>query len=504
MKARQLKNSILQYAMQGKLVAQNPSDEPASVLLEQINEEKEQLIKDRVIKREKQLSPITDDEIPYDIPDSWEWIRLKDISIINPKNKADDKLESGFVPMKMIDEGFSNNHIFDNKVWGKIKKGYTHFQNNDIAIAKITPCFENKKSMILKGLPNNIGAGTTELFIVRPYKKINLKYLLYLFKTQSFIREGVESFTGTAGQQRVSKSFLENYLIGLPPLAEQQRIIAKIEELFKKVDEYDVLEQEITSLNFNFPKEMEKSILQYAMQGKLVKQDPNDEPASMLLGSIKEEKEQLIKDKVIKREKAIPPLLEEEIPFDIPKSWKWVKLSEVSFVTKLAGFEYTKYIAPNIVTEGVPLFKGKNIKNSQLVLEFESYIPIEVSESLNRSQLRKKCLLTPYVGTIGNIAIFEGDFKAHLGANVGKIELFNPGNRQLLLEEYVLYYLKSSYGYAELTKYKKATAQESISIDAIRNVIIPIPPINEQKRIVDKIEEMNELTIRMKNNISIN
>ena len=143
------------------------------------------------------------------------------------------------------------------------------------------------------------------------------------------------------------------------------------------------------------------------------------------------------------------------------------------------------------------MFKGKNVQNGSLVLDFESYIPEKVSDELPRSQITKKCLLTPYVGTIGNIAIFDGSFKAHLGSNVGKIELLN-GDEQFVLEEYVLYYLRSNIGFRELTKFKKATAQESISIDAIRNVIIAIPPLAEQKRIVARLGELLPLCERLK------
>ena len=168
-------------------------------------------------------------------------------------------------------------------------------------------------------------------------------------------------------------------------------------------------------------------------------------------------------------------------------------MGNVAFITKLAGFEYTKFVAPNLTEKGIPLFKGKNIKNSELVLDFESYIPEQISNELSRSQITKKCILTPYVGTIGNIAIFDGKFKAHLGSNVGKIELINSTKSIYMLEEYVLIYLKSSPGYMQLTKYKKATAQESISIDAIRNVLIPIPPYNEQNRIVAKLQELEPL-----------
>lgn len=255
--------------------------------------------------------------------------------------------------------------------------------------------------------------------------------------------------------------------------------------------------------------QLKNSILQLAVQGKLVPQDPTDEPASVLLARIREEKEQLIREKKIKRErnpsqifrgddghfyervgKNEPVCIDEELPFEIPKGWEWARLGGLAFVTKLAGFEYTKYIAPNLITNGIPLFKGKNIQNGQLILDFESYIDEKISDELSRSQLTKKCLLTPYVGTIGNIAIFPGTFKAHLGSNVGKIELYNSIKEQYVSEEYILAFLKSLAGYDQLTKQKKSTAQESISIQAIREVFIPLPPLAEQQRIVAKIDEL--------------
>ena len=177
--------------------------------------------------------------------------------------------------------------------------------------------------------------------------------------------------------------------------------------------------------------------------------------------------------------------IDDELPFEIPDSWTWVYLGNIAFVTKLAGFEYTKYIAPALMTHGIPLFKGKNIQNGKLIEHFEGFIPEIVSDELWRSQLSKRCLLTPYVGSIGNVAVFPGTYKAHLGSNVGKIEPYSDNG---VLIEYILYFLRSAAGYEQLTKFKKATAQESISIEAIRNVLIPIPPLNEQERIVDAID----------------
>ena len=163
-------------------------------------------------------------------------------------------------------------------------------------------------------------------------------------------------------------------------------------------------------------------------------------------------------------------------------------MNSVSFITKLAGFEYTSNIAPNLCDCGVPLFKGKNVQDGEIIYEFESFIPDEISDSLPRSQINRKCILTPYVGTIGNIGIHLRNGKFHLGSNVGKIELYNQN--VYLSEEYTVYFLRSNYGYKELTKHIKATAQASISIEALRDVLLPVPPENEQKRIETTIREI--------------
>ena len=249
-----LKKSILQEAVQGKLVPQDPNDEPASVLVEQIRQEKEQLIKDKKIKKDKNESYIfrrdnshyekigteercIDDEIPFDIPDSWEWTRLKSICIVNPRNQAEDDIDAGFIPMTLINDGYTGGHMYETKKWKQIKSGFTHFATGDLVLAKITPCFQNRKSTIISELPNNIGAGTTELHVIRNYpnSKLNLKYLLLLVKTADFISAGVKAFTGTAGQQRVGKTFVEEYLVPLPPLNEQQRIVDKVNQLLPQI-----------------------------------------------------------------------------------------------------------------------------------------------------------------------------------------------------------------------------------------------------------------------------
>ena len=488
MTPQELKNSILQLAIQGKLVEQRHEEGTGEELYKQIQTEKQALIKAGKLKKEKPLPEIIEDEKPFDIPESWKWVRISEITVLNPKNELDDSIDTAFIPMPCVSDGYRNEHSFEVRRWGDIKKGFTHFAERDIGIAKITPCFQNRKSVIFQNLPNGYGAGTTELSIVRVIREtLSREYLLWFFKSDHFISNGKKSFTGTAGQQRIHKDYLSTCLLPLPPLAEQKRIVAKIEELLPLLDRYEQAWNRLEDLNKRFPIDLQKSILQLAIQGKLVPQRPEEGTGEELYQQIQAKKQALIKSGELRRTKALPLIAEDDYPYDIPESWKVCYIDDIAFVTKLAGFEYTEHIAPNLVPEGIPLFKGKNVQNGQLVLKFESFIPEKISDDLPRSQIRKKCLLTPYVGTIGNIAIFDGSFRAHLGSNVGKIELLN-GEKLHVLEEYVLYYLRSQIGYAELTKFKKATAQESISIDAIRNVIIPLPPVSEQKRIVTKLQ----------------
>lgn len=249
------KAKILDLAIHGKLVPQDANEEPASVLLEKLRAEKEDKIAKGELKRDKNDSYIykgsdncyyqrfTDghdedisEEIPYELPKSWTWSRIKDICTINPKNKLDDNLEVSFIPMALIDAGYTNYHGQETKLWKDIKTGFSHFAENDVAIAKITPCFENKKSVILRNLKNGYGADTTELYIFRPTNAVLSKYILWLVKSNDFINTGVGNFSGVVGQQRLVRDILEEYFVPLPPIAEQNRIVSKIEELFSSLD----------------------------------------------------------------------------------------------------------------------------------------------------------------------------------------------------------------------------------------------------------------------------
>ena len=231
---KQAKSKALEMAVRGELVPQNPDDEPASVLLERIKKEKtSQKSKGKTTEHNTHY----EEELPFDIPENWVWCRLGEITMINPKNNIEDNKEVSFIPMTLISDGFSNKHSYEVRLWGEVKKGFTHFQEGDIGIAKITPCFENRKSVIFSNLVNEVGAGTTELHILRPFAYSEIKKYIYWFiNTESFIQRGISHFSGAVGQQRVGKDILENTLIPLPPLAEQKRIVEKIEEIFSALE----------------------------------------------------------------------------------------------------------------------------------------------------------------------------------------------------------------------------------------------------------------------------
>jgi len=249
----QLKKSILQEAIQGKLVPQLTEEGTAQDLLEQIKTEKQKLVKEGKLKKSalndsvifrdgdnkyyeqigKKRVDITE-EIHFSIPANWKWVRIRDVFQPNPKNEADNETLAAFIPMEKISAGYKSDFTFDLVKWGNIKKGFTHFANGDVAFAKITPCFQNRKSAIFHGLPNGIGAGTTELKVLRPYgNTIDRWYLLYFLESPYFIDEA--TFKGTANQQRIVVGYLEDKLFPLPTQKEQQRIVAQIEKLFEQL-----------------------------------------------------------------------------------------------------------------------------------------------------------------------------------------------------------------------------------------------------------------------------
>ena len=444
------------------------------------------------------------DEGPFDIPDSWEWVRSRSLGEIVRGSgiKRNETVQQGLPCVRYGELYTTYQTLFTSAVsfiapdlYEKCK----HFSYGDVLM---TLTGENKpdiaKAVAYLGTEPIAASGDLAFWTQHG---MNPLFLSYIMASPYIIARKVALATGDI-IVHISGDKLGTILLPVPPLAEQERIVACIQEAELVIENYAIKATALQKLQDSFPEALKKSILQEAVQGKLVPQDPSDEPAEALLERIRAEKQRLIKEGKIKKDKhesvifrrdnshyekldSVERCIDDELPFEIPGSWAWAYFGNISFVTKLAGFEYTKYIAPALTNHGIPLFKGKNIQNGKLIEHFEGFIPETVSNELWRSQLSKRCLLTPYVGSIGNVAVFPGTYKAHLGSNVGKIEPYSDNG---VLIEYILYFLRSAAGYEQLTKHKKATAQESISIEAIRNVLMPIPPLNEQERIVSAID----------------
>jgi len=493
MTPEQLKASILQYAIQGKLVEQRPEEGTGEELYRQIQAEKQRLIKEGKIKKEKALPEIAEDEIPFDIPDTWRWVRVAQIVTLNPKNDLADDLETSFIPMPCVMDGFRNLHTYEVKKWKEIKKGFTHFAEGDIGVAKITPCFQNRKSVIFRNLKNGYGSGTTELTVVRTINETVLsEYLLWFFKTEYFIANGVKSFTGTAGQQRIHKDYLATCLIPLPSLTEQKRIVAKIEELLPYVDRYAAAYEKLEQFNAKFPEDMKKSILQYAIQGKLVEQRLEEGTGEELYRQIQTEKQRLIKEGKIKKEKPLAEIVEDEIPFDIPESWKWVKVGSLAVVQSSK-----RVFEKDYVSDGIPFFRSKEIGDlyRNEPIKTELFITAEHYKSLAEEYGVPQTgdILITSVGTIGNTWICDGRKFYYKDGNITQI----CGN-QFFDSKYVEYFLHSPLFEKQALSTVAGTAYSALTIIKLKNLLMPLPPLAEQKRIVAKLEEILPLCERLK------
>lgn len=486
MTPQELKVSILQLAIQGKLVPQMSEEGTGEELYQQIQAEKQRLIKTGAIKKEKSLPEIVEDEIPFDVPENWMWVRIAQIVALNPKNDLDDNLETAFIPMPCIMDGFRNQHTFEIKKWKEIKKGFTHFAEGDIGVAKITPCFQNRKSVVFQNLTNGYGAGTTELSIVRTINDTVLReYLLCFFKTEYFITNGVKSFTGTAGQQRIHKDYLATCLIPLPPLAEQKRIVAKIEELLPLIDHYEQAWSRLEDFNKRFPVDMQKSILQMAIQGKLVPQVPEEGTGEELFLQIQAEKQRLIKAGTIKKGKSLPEITEDEVPFDIPDSWKWVYIGDL--------FQHNTGKALNSSdNSGSPMeyITTSNVYWNSFTLDKLKTMLFTEAE-VDKCTVQKGDLLVLEGGDVGRAAIWNYDFPMRIQNHIHKLHPFGD----LCIEYfYHIFFLYKNAGMIN----GKGIGIKGLSSGALHNLLVPLPPLAEQKRIVAKLEEILPLCERLK------
>ena len=507
MTAQQLKNSILQMAVQGKLVPQDPNDEPASVLLERIRAEKERLIKEKKIKREKNPSVIFKgadntpyekigdevrslaDEVPFDIPDSWEWVRLKDVAFTNGG--------FAFKSANFVDEGIRVIRISDFNENGFVDTKIVRYPYND----SLDPFLLNEKNILLCMTGGTVGksyfvtslkeqmvtnqrVATIKIFgALEEY--VNLVILSPI--TQKVINDSKNSTN-----DNISIDTINGFFIPLPPIDEQRRIVDTIASVLLLIDKYEETHSQLSRLQSSFPRALKKSILQEAVQGKLVPQDPSDEPAEALLERIRAEKQRLIKEGKIKKDKhesvifrrdnshyekldGVERCIDDELPFEIPESWEWVRLGTV--------FQHNTGKALNASNrdgEKLTYITTSNLYWDRFVLDNLKTMPFTDSE-VDKCTVQQGDLLVCEGGDIGRAAIWGSNKPIRIQNHIHRLRASVPVCTRFF---YYLFYLYKGAGWIG----GKGIAIQGLSSNAIHNLLFPLPPLHEQERIVSAID----------------
>lgn len=487
MTAQELKNSILQLAVQGKLVPQCKDDEPASELTRQIIEKRNQIEKNHI----KTLSSISEEEISFEVPESWILLRLGDFCQVYNGNSINATVKQekyskqcdGYSFIATKDLGFDHIIDYDNGIY--IPKEETGFK---IAIAgSILLCMEGGSAGKKIGILTRDVCFGNKLCCFTPYV-IDCQYLYYYLQSPMFFSDFFGSMTGLIGG--VGSAKLKNLLCPIPPLAEQKRIVEKIEELMPLIEEYGKEEEQLNKLNVEFPDKLRKSILQQAVQGKLTERDPADEPASELLRRIKAEKEALIKSGKIKKEKPLPAITDNEKPFDIPDTWEWVRLGDLA-----NKFTDGTHSTPKYTQTGIPFLSVKDMSKGYLDFTNTKFISREEHEVLyKRCNPEKGDLLITKVGTTGVPVIVNTDKQFSLFVSVALMKF----SQQYLSVAFLSNMINSPLVQEQAKENTRGVGNKNWVLDDIRNTIIPLPPLNEQKRIVKRVEELLALCDELK------
>jgi type I restriction enzyme S subunit len=512
MTGQQLKNSILQMAVQGKLVPQDPNDEPASVLLERIRAEKEQLIKEGKIKKEKNPSVIfrgadnlpyekvgknepicIADEVPFDIPESWEWVRLEAICTKlvdgdhNPPKGCSYETAYVMVSSTNINDDcivelekvrYLEKNIFDKE------NERTNAATGDIFFTSVGSL---GRSCVYEGGLNICFQRSVSVI----HTLIFNYYLKYCLDSAYIQQKIVREATGTA-QKGFYLNQLALLLIPIPPIKEQHRIVSKYLETVQMQKEYYKTNETLDVLNSRFPATLKKSILQYAVQGKLVPQDPADEPASVLLERIRTEKEQLVKEGKIKRDKhesvifrrdnsyyekvdGIERCIDDELPLEIPESWEWCRLGTI--LQKLTDGTHS---TPKYTARGIPFISVKDISSGKISFERTKFISKTEHELLaSRCDPHRDDILLTKVGTTGIPVLVDTDRPFSIFVSVAQLRF----STELLDKFFLIYLLKSPLVQTQCRENTKGVGNKNWVMRDIANTLICIPPLAEQKRI---------------------
>ena len=460
MTAQDLKNSILQLAVQGKLVPQNPSDEPASELLKRIRAEKVTACHAGIIKKDRKLPEIEETELPYDTPDTWEWLRLGQLCQLLDGVKMSG-VKYPYLEAKYLRGKIEGTNIDSGKF---VKKG----------TMLILVDGENSGEVFFASEDGYMGSTFKVLYIP---EAVYVPYVLYflLLKKQLFRNRK----TGAA-IPHLNKELFFNLLFPVPPLAEQERIVAKIEELLPLVSEYDGVEKRISALNTEFPDKLRKSILQQAVQGKLTERDPSDEPAIELLDRIRAEKAKLIAEGKIKKEKIISVISEEDQLFDIPDTWTWTTIADTCTNIQYGTSEKS---APSgkVAVLRMGNLQGGKIDYSNLVYTSNDY-------DIERCHLEYNDLLfnrTNSKELVGKTAIYKAEIPA---IYAGYLIRVTP----IMIDSDYLNYVMQSHFFKKycLAVKTDAIGQSNINAEKLKRFVFPLPPLAEQKRIVARVEEL--------------
>jgi type I restriction enzyme S subunit len=479
MNAQQLKNAILQEAIEGRLVPQDPNDEPASALLARIRKEKEQLVKaGKLKKKDLEVKPISEDEIPFDIPKSWEWVRLKSlVSVLGDGIHGTPEYDITGSYYFINGNNLSNNKIVIKADTKKVNEKEYQTYKKEL----------NDKTILvsINGTIGNVGHYNGEPVILGKsacyYNLLDIRlksYITMLMYTDYFLKYAVENATGST-IKNVSLAVMNDFLVPFPPVAEQHRIVAKIEELLPKIEEYGKAQDALNKLNTELPERLKKSILQEAIEGRLVPQDPNDEPASVLLAKIRKEKEQLVREGKLKKKDLIEtPITEDEIPFEIPESWEWVKLINIGYF--MSGQTPKTSDLTNSIG-GVPYFKvsDMNVKGNEFYMNKATlFLRTDAKYKL----FPQNAIIYPKNGGAlltnkKRILVTDSLVDLNTGA-------FIPSNE--LNIEYIFYLFSS----IDFRKHYKGTALPTLNMESLNKLLFPLPPLAEQHRIVEKLEQL--------------
>lgn len=475
MKAQDLKNSILQLAIQGKLVEQREEEGTAKELLEKIEAEKERLIKEKKIKKEKPLPEITEDEIPFDIPESWEWVRMGNVvDFINGRAyKKEELLDQGKYRVLRVGNFFTNNSWY----YSNMELEDSKYCNNGDLLYAWSASFGPK-----------IWDGDKTIFHYHIWKVNFDGQLFYRDYLYWFLLQDVniikKSTTGST-MVHVSMINMKPRLIPIPPLAEQKRIVEKIEELMPYVDQYDKAYTEVEELNKKFPEDMQKSILQYAIQGKLVEQREEEGTAEELYQIIQAEKEKLIKEGKIKKSKPLPEITEEEIPFDIPENWKWVRLADIFDINPRNN------VSDEISVSFIPMALIEDGYVSQFTYEVKAWGDVKKGYTHFQDGDIVMAKITPCFQNLKSALMIN----LENGVGAGTTELHVLRSHSNICREFFMWFIKSPNFVSTCVKNMTGTAgQKRVPTDVLKNYAVPLPPLTEQKRIVEKIEELMPYT----------